>query len=293
VGHATYIPRSPVGDEADAERLSGSQAMGKLEAYRQALAGLTEWDDFLRRNSGLPGPRGNLELAHAVMLEGDVALFDRYIRLTPERAPENTPDNFLAFCGVLGQGRLIAEGDRKRMRTLRGFASDPRWRIREGVAMALQVIGERDMETLLREMEVWQTGNCLEQRAAAAALCEPKLLKFEPTARRVVNLLQAITKHAAQRPDRIAEPFKVLRQGLGYCWSVAVAAAPEYGKKIMALWMVTDDKDIQWIMRENLKKNRLIRCDPEWVLAMSRKLEAVSLPRAEAKPARTRRGLRT
>jgi hypothetical protein len=33
----------------------------------------------------------------------------------------------------------------------------------------------------------------------------------------------------------------------------------------MEKWMVHPDKDIRWIMKENLKKNRLVRMDAEWV----------------------------
>jgi hypothetical protein len=56
----------------------------------------------------------------------------------------------------------------------------------------------------------------------------------------------------------------VLRQGLGYCWSVAVAALPEEGKPLMEKWCADPDPDIRWIMRENLRKNRLVRMDPAW-----------------------------
>jgi hypothetical protein len=33
----------------------------------------------------------------------------------------------------------------------------------------------------------------------------------------------------------------------------------------MEKWLVTPDKDIRWIMLENLKKNRLVRVDADWV----------------------------
>jgi hypothetical protein len=35
---------------------------------------------------------------------------------------------------------------------------------------------------------------------------------------------------------------------------VAAVALPEYGKKYMEKWLKSDDKDVQWVMRENLKK---------------------------------------
>lgn len=38
------------------------------ERYRAQLHQLKDWDEFLLRHSGLPGPRGNLELAQAVAM---------------------------------------------------------------------------------------------------------------------------------------------------------------------------------------------------------------------------------
>jgi hypothetical protein len=52
---------------------------------------------------------------------------------------------------------------------------------------------------------------------------------------------------------------------LGYCWSVAVAALPEEGKKMMEKWLADDDKAVIWIMKENLRKKRLARVDAGWV----------------------------
>ena len=39
--------------------------MTKTEDYRRALKILDEWEPFLLDESGLPGPRGNIELAQA------------------------------------------------------------------------------------------------------------------------------------------------------------------------------------------------------------------------------------
>jgi hypothetical protein len=238
--------------------------MTKTEQYRQRLASLENWDDFLLKESGLPGPRGNLELAQVVADTGSVELFERYLSLDAERAPTNSPLEFLAFCGVVGLGRLLVEGQRERFTTLRRFASDRRWRVREGVAMALQRLGDHDMDSLLQEMEKWRTGTSLEQRAAAAALCEPRLLKQDVHARAVLRILDRITASLRRAQDRKAEDFLVLRKGLAYCWSVAAAALPEEGKKAMEKWLVETDKDIRWIMKENLKKDRLLRMDAEW-----------------------------
>jgi hypothetical protein len=239
--------------------------MNKSETYRQVLSALPDWEPYLLQESGLPGPRGNLELAQVVADEGNRALFDHFLTYTPQVAPTNDPHEFLAFCGVVGFGRLLAEGDESLLGQLRPFASDPRWRLREGVAMALQRLGKADMRRLLEAMQQWSTGSWLEKRAAAAALAEPALLHKEPDALEALQILERITASMENSADAKNEGIKVLQQGLSYCWSVVVAAAPEQGKRLMEQWLAGSDRIIQRIMQENLKKNRLVRMDAAWV----------------------------
>jgi hypothetical protein len=239
--------------------------MKKTDAYRLKLSTLQDWDPYLLQESGLPGPRGNLELAQVVAEEGDRELFEHFLTYTPEVAPVNDPHEFLAFCGVVGLGRLLAEGDEKILDQLRPYASDPRWRLREGVAMALQRLGKRDMRSLLVAMESWSAGNWLEKRAAAAALAEPILLHREKDALYALQILNRITASMDNSSETKNEKFKILQQGLGYCWSVVVVAAPEQGKQLMEKWLACPDYAIHRIMQENLKKNRLARLDAAWV----------------------------
>jgi hypothetical protein len=241
--------------------------VSRTEEYRAMLRTLEEWDDFLLRESRLPGPRANLELARAVAEEGDEALFEGYLALGAEQAPTNTPGEFPAFCGTLGLGRLLAEGRLDLLGRLRALACDPRWRIREAVAMALQRLGAVDMEALLEEMEAWSEGSPLEQRAAAAGICEPALLQDRAHVVRVLRILDTITASMVGEEDRRSEAFRALRKGLGYCWSVAVAAYPDAGRWAMEKWFGSEDRDVRWVMRQNLRKKRLMRMDAEWVAA--------------------------
>ncbi len=245
----------------------------KINAYRAQLRTLKKWDEFLLAESGLPGPRANLELIQAVADEGDAPLFRRYLKLTPDVASTNSREVFLAVCGVVGLGRLLAEGDIDELNHLREYASDPRWRIREGVAMALQRWGEKDMDALLRAMNDWSEGNRLEQRAAIAAVCEPKLLKEAQHVKHVLKLLDKVTTSIANATERPGDDFRVLRQALGYGWSVAAVALPDEGRRLMEKWLSSDDQDVQWIMRENLKKNRLAKMDAKWVARWTRRLD--------------------
>ena len=74
--------------------------MSRADEHRRQLARLADWEPYLRRHSGLPGPRANLELAQAVADLGDLPLFERFT---------GSDDEYLAVCGCIGLGRLVAE----------------------------------------------------------------------------------------------------------------------------------------------------------------------------------------
>ena len=249
----------------------GSKFMvNRLNSYLEKLNSLSNWEDFLLAESGLPGPRGNL--ASAVAQAGDETCFRKLIAAYMP-AESGTANEFLPFCGLVGLGKLVADGDHQYLPLLRQFASDPHWRLREASAIALQAWGARDLPALLDEMEAWCRGGLLEQRAALAALCEPALLKKPGEAKRVLGLLDRVTVGLAGGKDRKNEDFRVLRKGLAYCWSVAVAALPEVGKPIMEKWFASPDEDVRWVMKENLKKNRLARMDKVWVEQWTNRLK--------------------
>ncbi|MEW6541550.1 MAG: hypothetical protein AB1402_08060 [Bacillota bacterium] len=246
--------------------------MGKVDEYRNRLKSLADWKPFLLAESGLPGKRASLELLEAVAAEGTKALFLELAAYTPEKAPADSPHEFLAACGVAGLGKLIGWGDTDLLPELRRHAPDPRWRVRGAVAKALQYIGDADMDLLLREMDAWSRGSLYEQRAAAAGLCEPRLLAEKKHALAVLALLDRITAGLLTVDDRTSPEFKALLKALGYCWSVAVTALPAPGKEMMAKWFSSPDKDILCVMRENLKKQRLTRLDAEWVREAQQRL---------------------
>ncbi len=132
--------------------------------------------------SNLPGPRANIELAFAVAHEGSEELFLEYIKLAPEGEDSNSQEVFLSVCGVIGLGYLAARGGSRHFNLLRDCASDPRWRMREAVALGLQKFGETAFEELFELMETWSRGSLLERRAVVATLCEPKLLRDDGNA---------------------------------------------------------------------------------------------------------------
>jgi len=141
--------------------------MGRSDDDRAALRALPPgaWDGYLAERSRLPGPRANLELAQVVAEEAPATLVRRYAAAA---------DEYLALCGAIGLGRLLADGDAGAAEELRRLAGDGRWRVREGVALGLQRLGDTDLRR----------------------------------------------------------------------------------------WAASDDRDVRWVVRENLKKARLLKADP-------------------------------
>jgi HEAT repeat protein len=229
--------------------------MTKVDDLRHELRHLpeTEWPAYLSEHSGLPGPRGNLELIEAVADVGDRAVFDRL---------SASDDEYLTCCGVVGLGKILAGGDAGIEARLRDHASDPRWRVREAVAMALQRLGDADLARLLEIVEDWvEDPDPLVQRAAVAAVCEPRLLVGPEAAAVAVRTCRRATEllRARARETRALPGVRTLRQGLGYAWSVAVAADPGPGLAAFTAMRQDEDADVRWIVRENLKKKRLQR----------------------------------
>src|SRR5436190_23280026 len=220
----------------------------RAEAYRVELRKLVRWEPFLKKNSGLPGPRANLELVAAVAEEADA---DRLWHLSASK------DEFLALCGTAGLGRIALLEPDTVIKRLHELASDPRWRVREGVAIALQRIGRESMPGLIADMKAWARDDPYVQRAAVAGLCEPALLTNNADTVEVLSILDVITRSLAAATDRGDEGFRVLRQALGYGWSVAAAAAPQNAKPYLEKWMRTSDKDVVWVMKTNLGKSRM------------------------------------
>jgi hypothetical protein len=250
--------------------------VGKTDEYRLLLRGMDDWEAYLIAESGLHGPRANLELVQAVADEGDPATFRRYAAVAANDPASSPAREFLALCAAVGFGRLLAEGDGEALPLLEELALDSRWRVREGVAIGLQRLGKQDMRKLLGIAAEWSRGERLLQRAAIAAVCEPPLLKDEAEVGPVLAILDTVTASLAEASDRLTENFRVLRQALAYCWSVAVAASPRVGKPAMEGWLGNPDPDVRWVMRENLKKARLGRMDTDWVRTWSERVSSAS-----------------
>ncbi len=222
--------------------------------YRAELAALPPdaIADYLIRRSGLPGPRANLTLLD---IAGDLLPEPLIWQFLEE------PDEYLACCGTVALGRLILTADDRPalIDRLRRAAADDRWRVRESAAIAVQRIGDVDAGLLRMLVATWVSDpDPMVVRAGIAAICEPRLLRDPLTAEAALRACEAATERLAAipAPERRAEATRVLRKGMAYCWSVAVAASPESGlPRFFAI--DTGDADLAWVVQQNLIKQRM------------------------------------
>ncbi len=234
-------------------------------------------EDYLTGRSGLPGPRMNLALAGAFadrigQLVGQPdppvaaleTLLDGWAGLPLEAAPVNDPREMLPAVAVLAYGQVgVVRPDwwEDELGKLGRAASSPRWRTREMVAAALQRLLAHDWPRTITELDGWLlSDDPLVIRAVVASLAEPPLLKKK--ARRAEESLaiqiRVVERFTALSPEcRHCESVRVLRQALGYTLSVSIASSPAKGYPFVARLAASSDPDIQWIVRENLKKKRL------------------------------------
>lgn len=233
--------------------------MSARSRYAAELAALPddEIPAYLSAHSNLPGPRGNLELLAAF---GDVAPPALVEALADDE------DEYRRSCGTAALGRLLLEATDAAARTcltarLTERARDSLWRVREGAAMAGQRLGAGSPPGLVDLVGHWlATRDPLAARAAVAAVCEPPILRASSLLRATAldacaaatDLLRAVPAERRRDPD-----VRTLRQGLGYCWSVAVAADPAAGLPRFLTLAADPDPDVAWVARENAKKTRL------------------------------------
>ena len=250
------------------QMLSLTVNRGRIDLGDKCMAEFTT--NYLMNNSHLPGPRGNLELLYefangATKEEADKCL--AFIK--PDTA--NSPEEFVGMCGVLAYAILHRDDNAGTIAFLAKYAAHASWRIREAVAMGIQEISIGNFGTTLENIGPFAEGSSLEQRAVVAGLCEPKLLKDKKLDRKVLSILYAITKTLAH-DEKLEESADSLRKALGYGWSVVVASSPEDGKKEFEKLFALKGKHVRWIIRENLKKNRLTKMHAEWVAACAKRL---------------------
>jgi hypothetical protein len=258
---------------------------------------------LLVAESGLPGPRGNLELAAAfaeAVTEAPepAAWLDTlysWAAIDARQAPTGDAREYLPFCAVVAFGAVyhshlcgypclgpcacpLWPAQRQcLLEAVRRAAEDPRWRLREAAAMALQRLGEDEPEALPGILDRWLAGpSLLARRAVMAALAHPPLLRHEPLARYALGAAERILQDLAAVPAaaRKSEEFRVLSQGLSYALSVVAAGLPGEGFPFLERWAGSPDPEVRKVLAANLKKRRLALADPQRTAALSARLSS-------------------
>lgn len=233
-----------------------------------------EIEDYLASNSNLPGPRGNLALAFkfAESFETEavskelVDLLIKWIHISPEDAPTNDPREFLSFCGILclGAHYCFASLDTQAliMEQFKISMNDRRWRVKEGAAMGLQKIAERDFNPVKQYfLQLYKHSNFVEKRAFIATLAHPPILSDEEVARFSLKMSDNILEEVltVDKTERKSDEFKVLSKGLQYAISVFVADLPDEGFELLRKYAKTQDPEIKKIIKSNIGKARLAK----------------------------------
>jgi hypothetical protein len=246
---------------------------------------------YLIENSNLPGPRMNLALVNRFAdaigqlltppnepSERLEQLVDGWAARSLDAAPVNNPREMLPCCGVMTYGQAAVSRPEwwdDEIAKLHQAASNPRWRVREIVAMALQRMLKADWTRAIGLLNEWaKEDSPLVIRAAVAGVAEPPLLTDTSRGEDALAIQVEAVKWLMAQPSarRREEDMKTLRKALGFTVSVAVAATPESGFRQLEAFARLDDADVRWIVRENLKKNRLSKW-PERVAAVQKALK--------------------
>ena len=222
--------------------------------------------DYLKENSRLPGPRANLELLYQFIENATDTEIDNCMSIA-DSITLNSPSEFVLFCGVAALIKKTAILHGTVDIDLTKYSNHESWRIRESVCFGFQWAKPYlTPDEMMKNLSGLKLGSALDKRAYFATLCDPILLNDYIETSEVLSGLLEITVDCFNMNDKLDRELTVLMKALGYCWSVAICADETLGKQTFEKLLVyTDSKHILWIVRENLKKNRLIKLDAKWV----------------------------
>jgi hypothetical protein len=222
--------------------------------------------DYLKENSRLPGPRANLELLYQFIENATDTEIDNCMSIA-DSITLNSPSEFVLFCGVAALIKKTAILHGTVDIDLTKYSNHESWRIRESVCFGFQWAKPYlTPDEMMENLSKLKNGTALDKRAYFATLCDPILLNDYVRPSDVLADLLEITVECFNMSEKLDSDMTVLRKALGYCWSVAICADETLGKQTFdKLLNYSDSKHILWIVKENLKKNRLIKLDTDWV----------------------------
>ena len=225
--------------------------------------------DKLRRGSGLPGPRFNVDLLRA--FAGEVAsrcgvadaLLAAMNAFHDDIAPHGHVDEFIAMCGIAGIGARAAADAKARKRLLEPLieaARDPRARIRLEVTHAMIAIGLQVGPTIADTLRTWVEDNDAYLTQAALEIISNVEILPMLGAERAAELLDGIYKRVAEqsRSGRRAEGFARLLRALAIAPGTMVARFPQLAD-VVETHAKNKDEDVRLVVAqlvEVIKKGR-------------------------------------
>jgi hypothetical protein len=255
------------------------------QKWREAIAAL-RWEEwalraFLEKNSNLPGPRSNLELAAALADEAASAgepardLLLRWAAIPDFEAPFGGRAEFVpgAALQALGVIAVLPEWRARCLAALRSATVDPRWRVRESAAIGLQRLGERELGVYCDEVRAWAASpSALVLRAALVALAHPPVLHDAAVVALGWEAAEAGLERLRRGPIESAEARRILTLALSFAPSVFTAASPVIGFRNLARWADVPELVVKKIVVSNLRKARLAKAHPEECEAVAARL---------------------
>ena len=271
--------------KAPLERSEYAEAIGGILGAANSHERLRK---YLLANSNLPGPRANLGLANAFADAVGVLARSKprdawelclsMCAVSAKEAPSNSRGEFLSLCGTVALGSLgvlAAKGpspisSAQVLAELKRRSHDERWRTREAVAIAIQRMLAELGGSFADELTGWISDeDWLQMQAVVVGVAEPPLLKRDRSlAETALALHKSVISRAQKAEDRKSSEFKVLRQALGFTLSVVVAEIGGEGFEYMRELASTNDDDLTWVLKENLKKDRLKSSFPKEVAGL-------------------------
>lgn len=191
-----------------------SQRIEAALARALATGETAELFEWLRRSSGLPGPRPNLDLARAV---GTAVASAGKTGAPLARALVQSGDEYLVIVGAMCEGARLAQkvdADRA-LAALHELAGDERFLVRDGVVHALRTALAARGDEVVRALASFTDGY-LHAHVALEALAEPTLLtSLHAEAEVLARLDEAFElADASPRAAERTQGLRTLRRGL-------------------------------------------------------------------------------
>lgn len=194
-----------------------------------------------------------------------------------KKTPINAPKEFLPFCAARAIGKIGSLDEKYRAKSikyLREHSKDERWRIREAVTMGLQFLLDKHPQYIVDQFNHWITKkDFLELRAIVTAYASPNLLDRKVISQNGLKIHRKVLDIVFASADRKSDEFKALRKALGYTFGIIATIYTPNSFGVMKKLVATGDKDLQWIVRENMKKKRLTTKFPKQVKEIEKLLE--------------------